>query len=200
MIEKKIEKVKLNDLNIFEAIILDEEPVDDKIKILTPLNGFQFLDISYSKYAIIFFEPFKDVDVFGINHKLRIGRLPGVSSYLCRTLTELRKKNKEVYEYVVKNLEPMYLSKYNEALLRKREAYKAKIQKQYDELLEVYTSFGYKSDIATMKDIDNLLYCEAEGFMNKIEERIQKKNNPKNMKIYKALMTLRDNQIITCEE
>ena len=93
-----------------------------------------------------------------------------------------------------------WFEKANAETIKTREDYKAKVQKQYDELLDVFTKLGSKSDLATMEDINGLYYCEAAGFMSNIEERINKKSNPKNLKLYNALRTLRDETIISCNE
>ena len=66
-------------------------------------------------------------------------------------------------------------------------------------MIVIHTELGYKSDLATLAELDDLLYCECEGFLLKMEEKINKKNNPKNLKLYKALQALRSKPIITCE-
>ena len=68
----------------------------------------------------------------------------------------------------------------------------------YNNLATAYKELGYKKDLENLKELDDLLYCEAEGFMLKIMERIDKKANAKNLKLYKKLAELKDEDIITC--
>lgn len=121
-------------------------------------------------------------------------------SWYDKKLGELKESKPSAYQYIRGLYNKNFLEKYNEALKTKRENNKRIIQKQYDELMQVFTELEYKSDIKTMKDIDTLLYCEASTMMDKIEERINKKSNPKNMRIYKRLKELRDETIITCKD
>jgi hypothetical protein len=75
-----------------------------------------------------------------------------------------------------------------------------KIQKLYDELYEVYSSLGYKSDIKKLEEINELLYCEAETFLNKIENKIFEKKTAKAIRCFKKLMEIRNksDEIIEC--
>lgn len=114
--------------------------------------------------------------------------------------TRLEKQHPDIAAILKARMPKDWFEKANAETIQTRKDYKAKVQKQYDELLTVFTELGSKSELATMKDINSLYYCEAAGFMDKIEERINKKSNPKNLKLYNALRTLRDETIISCNE
>jgi len=109
----------------------------------------------------------------------------------------------EKYPLVAKELKTKmpknYLTEINKGAIRKREVFKKEVQKQYDELTQLFEKYGSKADKAMMLDIDDLLYCEAQGFMLKLEERINKKSNPKNLRLYKALQAIRGKDVITCK-
>lgn len=113
---------------------------------------------------------------------------------------DLEKEHPDLADILRKRVPADWFEKANAETIAYREKNKAKVQKQYDELLEVFQEHGTKSDLATMDDINGLYYCEAAGFMDKLEKRINKKSNPKNLRIYKALQELRGKDIITCNE
>lgn len=120
--------------------------------------------------------------------------------YSFKTLSELREKYPQLAKELEKRIPKNYFKKRNAEALAEREENKASIQKQYNELLELFTELGSKADLSTMADIDTLLYCEAKGFMMKIEERIAKKNNPKNLKLYNRLQEIRGKETISCKD
>lgn len=126
-----------------------------------------------------------------------IGYLKEVNSH--STLPEIAKKYPKVAEAIKKNYVKGWLEQYNQVLIDNRDKYIKSVEKLYSEMVQIHTELGYKSDLATLAELDDLLYCEAEGFLSKMEEKINKKNNPKNLKLYKALQTLRSKPIISCE-
>lgn len=110
----------------------------------------------------------------------------------------------EKYPKVAKEIKSQYnknwMEEANKRIKLSSEEYKAKVQKQYDELITVYTELDYKKDLENLKALDSLLYCEAEGFMLKLEERISKRANSKNFRLYKTLTKLRGGTPITCSK
>lgn len=114
--------------------------------------------------------------------------------------TDLEEQHPDLAAILKARMPKDWFTNANAETIKTREEYKAKVQKQYNELVTVFTELGSKSDLATMEDINGLYYCEAAGFMGKIEERINKKSNPKSLKLYNALRTLRDETIISCTE
>lgn len=115
------------------------------------------------------------------------------------TLPEIAEQHPQVHKELMKLYRKGWLEEYNQILINQRNTYVESVDKLYNELITIHTTLGYKSDLATLTELDDLLYCEAEGFLLKMEEKIDKKNNPKNLKLYKALKALRDESIITCE-
>ena len=113
---------------------------------------------------------------------------------------DLKEKHPDIAAVLLKRMPKDWFEKANAETVAKRIEYKAKVQKQYDELLQIFTEAESKTDLNTMKDINDLYYCEAAGFMSKLEERIFKKNNPKNLKLYNAIQALRNEKTITCTE
>jgi len=93
-----------------------------------------------------------------------------------------------------------WMEEVNKHIIEKRENYKSKIQKQYNELTTAYTELGLAKDLQNLQELDTLLYCEAQGFMEKLETRIAKCGNAKNLKIHKALQTIRNKHIVTCTD
>lgn len=93
-----------------------------------------------------------------------------------------------------------YITNRTKELISIREKNKTRIQKKYNDLKTAYTELGYKTDLATLAELDDLLYCEAETFMDKIYERIDKKNNAKNLKLSKFLANLNNKPVNTCTD
>jgi hypothetical protein len=117
----------------------------------------------------------------------------------CHTISEITEKYPKVAAELNKLYTKGWLEAYNQILIDKRNEYTAQVDKLYNEMVTIHTELEYKSDLATLAELDDLLYCEAHSFLLKMEEKIYKKNNPKNLKLYKALQALRDKPIITCE-
>lgn len=141
----------------------------------------------------------KEVKTLGRTFEIDVIRmLEGVHSDML--FTELQDMYPDIAAILKKRMPKDWFEKANAGAIAKRETYKTIVQKQYDELLTVFTKCKSKTDISTMEDIDELYYCEAAGFMDKLETRIFKKNNPKNLKLYNTLKDIRNEDIITCSE
>jgi len=115
------------------------------------------------------------------------------------TLPDIAEQYPKVHKELMKMYRKGWLEKYNQIIVDERNKYVASVDKLYNEMVSIHTELNYKSDLATLAELDDLLYCEAEGFLLKMEEKINKKNNPKNLKLYKALQTLRSEPIIECQ-
>ena len=115
------------------------------------------------------------------------------------TIAEIREKYPKVADVIAKQYTNGWLEAYNQILIDERNKYTSKVDKLYQEMITIHTDLNYPGDLSTLAELDDLLYCEAEGFLLKMEEKINKKNNPKNLKLYKALQELRNKPIITCE-
>lgn len=139
----------------------------------------------------------KSVSCLGETLKVNVLSHFGINYF--DTFKETKDKYPKVAAELKKRVPKDFFEKINVGIIRERKEYKIKVQKQYDTLLQLYTNHGTKTDLKTMKDINELAYCEASTFLDKLEERINKKNNPKNLKLYKALKTIRGQKFITCE-
>lgn len=136
-----------------------------------------------------------ELDVLGTQHVVDLTTLVGNITY-----AEAVEKHPKVAEHLDKHYNADLIDRANNMLQDRKNTYAAKIQKLYDELLQVYTDLGYKTDAKNLSEVNDLLYCEAESFLRGMEDRINKKANAKNLKLYKALQTLRGKDIISCSE
>ena len=201
MIEKELELVTWDNITLNSGYV-SKVVGTTKVDITTAFGEVTTTTI-YGRYKVgdicLYTIPklTKDVKILGetitidIIHKLGIGKM------LFKTV---EKEHPLIAKELKKRVSKNYFDEINKNTIANAKAYKEKVQKQYNELFQLFTEYGTKSDIATMKDINDLYYCEAEGFMLKLEERINKKANPKNLKLYKALMGIRGKDIITCKE
>lgn len=139
----------------------------------------------------------RTVKALGTSIELDI--LDKLELYGSSTIPEISEKYPKVAAELNKLYTKGWLEAYNQILIDQRNEYVAKVDKLYNEMVSIHTELGYKSDLATLAELDDLLYCESHSFLIKMEEKIDKKNNPKNLKLYKALQALRDKPIITCE-
>lgn len=203
MIETELELVTLDNISLSDYYIKDLETVEDPWRsrynyTLVPAFGEpkeykETTSLSPPYYAVLTsvftFEDYpteKDViSMFDLKYK---------------TLKAIRKQYPKIADVLEKMIPKDYFEKRNAEALAKREKNKARIQKQYDELVLLFTELGSKSDLKTMEDINSLKYCEAEGFINKIEDRINKKSNPKNLRLYTKLMEIRGKETISCKD
>lgn len=144
--------------------------------------------------------PKLDREVKTLGHTFTINVLAHLDINNYTQFSEVKKSHPAIAEVLEKRIPKDWFEKANAGTIKARKLYKAKVQKQYDELLKVYTECGSKSDLSTMSDINDLYYCEAAGFMSSMEERIAKKRNPKSLKLSNALQAIRGEDIITCTE
>ena len=112
---------------------------------------------------------------------------------------EVEKKYPAIAKKLKAKVPKIYFQEINTRTVTKRKKYKEEVQKQYDELTQLFKEYGSRADKTMMQDINDLSYCEAQGFMLKLEERINKKANPKNLRLYKALQAIRGKDVITCK-
>ena len=110
----------------------------------------------------------------------------------------IKNKYPKIWKKIEKNYNPNFIDIVNNTLQEQRNNYKSKVQKQFDELYEIHKKLNYKSDLVKLDEINTLLYCEAEVLLDKIEEKINKKSTAKSIRLYKALMKLRNKEIIEC--
>ena len=139
----------------------------------------------------------RNVKALGVSIELDL--IKHLEIYGGNTLKEIADKYPTIATELQKRYTKGWLEKYNQVVIDERNKYIASVDKLYNELLVIHTELGYKSDVFMLEELNDLLYCEAEGFLLKMEEKIEKKNNPKNLKLYKALQVLRNKPIITCE-
>ena len=117
-----------------------------------------------------------------------------------RTFQEFNKEYPTLAKELKKRIPKDWFEKANAETVKIRQIYINKVQKQYDELTTVFTELEHFKDLANMQELDDLLYCEAEAFMMKMEGRIHKRANAKNLKLSKALNDLRDKPNLNCSE
>ena len=206
MIEKELELVTWDNITLnsgYVSKIVDSNAYGTTKVDVTTAFGEVTTTIVYGKYevgdAYLYIEPkiTKDVKILGETIAIDVIHELGIGKMLFKTV---EKEHPLIAKELKKRVPKNYFDEINKNTIDNAKVYKEKVQKQYDELFQLFSEYGTKSDIATMKDINDLYYCEAEGFMLKLEERINKKANPKNLKLYKALMAIRNNDIIVCKE
>ena len=200
MIKKPIELPKLEELTLHDAYIAAIE--GDKKVIRHPFGADYVTTSAYEFRRRKVGEQIRhgspstlDGELEGINVSIPILDLaPSM------TVGEIKEKNGPLYAFLMKHYNKDYLEGLKETKEAAQKESVARIDKQYKELIQLYSELGYKTDLENLTILDHLLYCEAEGFMMKMEERINKKSNPKNLRLYKRLMEIREQEAITCND
>ena len=214
MKEKKLDLLKEKDLTLNHGFYKDVTQLGNKYN-----KRYSYTKVSPFKPEIV------EKDQYGYSTiidgaELQISSFPGVTTTALDStlevtvedvlkphklnyysqIADIKKKAPTVYAHIMSTYDAGYVKAFNQFAVIKRETYKAKVQKQYDELLVMFKDLGSAGDLRTMDDINELYYCEAEGFMEKLETRIFKKSNPKNLRLYQKLQEIRDEEYITCND
>jgi len=172
----------------------------------------KFHDIELTNKGFTFVVNFKDF----VKLILSEMNAPGLYSFRVNTFKTIEEflNNKEkikihkkedirLIEYIFSIYESYvnedYVDKRNKEEEKKIKEKTKEIDKKYNLLMQAYKNLRYKKDIENLKELDDLLYCEAEPILDKILSRIEKKSNPKNIKLYKEIARLEKKQIIECK-
>lgn len=109
------------------------------------------------------------------------------------------KNHMKLKKFMLKHLNPDYLTQLNTIKTMDRINKKDAIQKKYNAVNAVYTSMGTKAEIRLLADIDSLFYCEAEAMLDKIIEKFSKQSTPRNILLYREYCYVVSKAPITCE-
>ena len=202
MKEKELDLITWDNIKLDSRYLISKEKGNNtysySYKYQTAFEGIQEGNNMY-------IEPYKRIPkilkkVKVLDYEFEIDMIKELEINSSTLFTDFEKEHPKLASILKKRMPKNWFEKANANTIKERDEYKAKVQKQYDDLLSLYTELGSKSDLATMADINDLYYCEAHGFMEKLEKRINKKANPKNLKLYNKLCEIRGKTVITCAE